>query len=326
MRVAKLRPSEHAARGAAEGYQNLRRAYLVGGVLAALLWSADSQGAERPRVGVTLHPYFSWLSTIAGDTVEVVPVLPAGIDPHTYQPRPRELEILGTLDALVLDGHGHDAYIEAMLKAAGTPKLRRIRPARGVPGLSRHRHTHGAEAHAHPDPHAYLSVSGAVQQIHNLARSLGKLYPEHADRYRGEARRYVRRLREVKAEGLRALGELEISGLRMATFHDGYGYLFQELGLDVTAVVQPRHGADPSAREVATTIERLRRQEVFALFVEKDAQGPLLDLVREGAGVRVYELSHVAKGDYSRGKFLDEMGENLASILAAARDYVDAQR
>ena len=305
---------------------NVRMVSRAGFVLTLLFWSADGLGAERPRVGVTLHPYYSWLSTIAGDTVEVVPILPAEVDPHTYQPRPRELEVLETLDAIVLDGHGHDAFIGPMLRAAGAPKLRRVRPARGVPGLSHHHHGREGKAHSHPNPHAYLSVSGAAQQVHNLARALGKLYPEHASRYRSEARRYVRRLREVKAEGLRALEALEVKGLRMATFHDGYGYLFQELGLKVAAVVQPRHGAEPSAREVATTIENLRRQRVFALFVEKGAQSKLLDLVREGADVRIYELSHVSKGDYAKAKFVDEMSENFASILAAARDYADARK
>jgi hypothetical protein len=39
------------------------------------------------RIGITLHPYYSYVSNIVGDKAEVVPLIPAGFNPHAYEPR-----------------------------------------------------------------------------------------------------------------------------------------------------------------------------------------------------------------------------------------------
>jgi zinc transport system substrate-binding protein len=37
------------------------------------------------RIGITLHPYYSYVSNIVGDKAEVVPLIPAGFNPHAYE-------------------------------------------------------------------------------------------------------------------------------------------------------------------------------------------------------------------------------------------------
>ena len=59
----------------------LRR--LLIGLLACLLPSvANADEAKRLRIGITLHPYYSYVANIVGDKAEVVPLIPAGFNPH----------------------------------------------------------------------------------------------------------------------------------------------------------------------------------------------------------------------------------------------------
>jgi len=105
--------------------------------LLALALAASSALAtpRRLRIGVTLHPYYSWTVNVAGDAADVVPILPGDVDPHAYQPRPEEIRRLETLDAVVVNGQGHDEFLPPMLKAAGKEAIPRIEPARGVPPM-----------------------------------------------------------------------------------------------------------------------------------------------------------------------------------------------
>ena len=82
--------------------------------------SAGTGPATPPlKVGVTLHPYYSWTMNVVGDTgVEVRPILPGEVDAGDYQPRPEDIKKLADLDAIVVNGVGHDDFIFDMIKAS----------------------------------------------------------------------------------------------------------------------------------------------------------------------------------------------------------------
>ena len=119
------------------------------------------------RIGVTLHPYYSWVSNIAvGTDTTVVAVLSESSDPHAYQPLPEDIEQLATLDALVINGLGHDEFIPPMLKAAGDKSPEIIRPNSGVPLLASR--LVGSDTPT-SNSHTFLSITSAVQQVANIA-------------------------------------------------------------------------------------------------------------------------------------------------------------
>src|SRR5262245_30289572 len=97
---------------------------VVGAVVASALTptaaGAQATGAAPLRIGVTLHPYFSWTMNVIGRLpgYEVRPILPGDIDAGDYQPRPEDIKKLVGLDAIVVNGIGHDDFIMPMIKAS----------------------------------------------------------------------------------------------------------------------------------------------------------------------------------------------------------------
>lgn len=297
--------------------------FIVLGIVAVATTVQPAGAGDRLRIGVTLHTYYSWVANIVGDQAEAIPVIPADFDPHTYQPRKEDLSALATLDGLVINGAGHDSFIEPMLAAAGREDLRLIRPMDSVPtlptaGLLPAKSNDGPGADS-VNSHAYLSINAGAPQIFAIARELGELDPERAAVYMDNARAYVKRLRWLLARALSEIGRTDLTDVRIATVHDGYSYLFQELGLEVAAVIQPRHGIEPSARQLADTVERLKAARVELLFTEMDFPQRVVNVVREETGVRLFKLTHISKGDYSAEKFETGMAMNYANILAALR-------
>lgn len=283
-----------------------RLAILVATVLAA---SPAASSPERPlRVGVTLNPYYSWVANVGGDAVTVVSVIPSGADPHSYQPRPEDLAALSSLDAVVVNGLGHDAFLEPMLRAAGKDALPRLDPNRGVPLLE------GASGGA--NSHSFLSVLAASQQVQTLAKELATLDPGDARLFEENARAYSKRLRRLLAETLARLEGLDLSTVRIATVHDGYAYLFSDLGLEVRAVVQPRHGLEPSARQLADTIARIKAASVNVLFTEMGLDRRYVDTIEKETGCRVFRLTHMAGGEDTKDRFERDTKANLEAIVA----------
>ena len=270
------------------------------------------------RIGVSLHPYYSWVKNIVGDTASVTPLIPPGSDPHTYQPMPEDLANLQQMDVVVVNNLGHDEFVKPMLKAIDNKKLIIIDTSKGLPLLPVFGHSAVDEdSKVSYNCHTYISITGAIQQIQMIARELGKLCPENTRFYKKNARAYARRLRRMLSEALTRLDEIDTNNLRIATVHDGYAYLFQELGVEVTAVVQPRHGIEPSARQLRDTIKRIKRARVTVLFTELDYKKKYVDIIFQETGCRIYSLSHISHGEYRADTFENGMRKNIEAIVQA---------
>lgn len=294
-------------------------------VLLAVFALASSAGAaQKLTVGVTLHPYYSWVANIAGDTVNLQTVIPEDVDPHSYQMRPQDLEHLGKLDVIVVNTLGHDDYIEEMLEAAGRKDIKRILPNTGlalIPSAHKSYAFDGDDSgKVSYNSHSYIAILGAIQQINTIAAELGKLVPESAGLYQKNARAYAKKLRKMLRAALQKLDVVKAQNMNIATVHDGYAYLFQELGITTDAVIQPRHGIEPSARQLADTIKRIKKENVNVLFTEVDYQKKYVDTIFDETGCRLYSLSHVSSGKYSADKFVLDMQINLDTIIKALTD------
>jgi zinc transport system substrate-binding protein len=281
---------------------------------------------ERLNIGVTLHPYYSWVTNIVGDTAKVTPIIPENFDPHVYQPRPEDLANLEKIDVIVVNLLGHDEYITQMLKATGREDIPTINVNKGLPLIPVFRQTYSfegegsAEASVSYNSHTYVAITGAIQQINTIVRELSKLRPGHAELYKKNARAYARRLRQMLAVALEEVNNLNTDNVRIATVHDGYAYILQELGLETAAVIQPRHGIEPNPRQLQDTINRIKEARVNVLFTEVDYKKRYVDIIYQETGCRIYSLSHISRGPYTADGFERAMQKNIDDILKALRD------
>ena len=269
----------------------------------------DAARAARLTVGVTLHPYYSWTANVVGDAdVEVRPVIPGEIDAGNYQPSPQDITKLADLDAIVVNGVGHDDFIFDMIKASGNDKLTIIRPNDAVPLM---RATNGSGINSH----TFISFTNAIEQTYAIARALGTLRPALASTFEQNAADYARRLRAIKASAARELADAKVT--RVVTVHDGYAYLMQEFGIEIVGVVEPAHGLVPSAAELERMVDLIKHERIRVVFSEENFPEPLLNVLRESTGARIYIISHIARGVYAADEFEREMQHNVDVMIRA---------
>src|SRR5258707_225113 len=280
--------------------------------IASLLFAsrASAQATGVLKIGVTLHPYYSWTKNVVGTLpgYDVRSILPGEIDAGDYQPRPDDIKKLVDLDAIVVNGIGHDDFIMPMLKASGNKKVVVIRPNEMTPQIHA---AHGGSVNSH----TFISFTNAIQQTYAIQRALAALRPQDAAALQKNAGDYARRLRLIKSKAALRLAEAKIT--RVVTVHDGYGYLLQEFGLEVAGVVQPAHGLTPSAAELRDMVKLLQREKIRVVFSEETFPAPMLKVLKDEGGVKVYTITHIASGDYSADKFEREMQRNVDTMIRA---------
>ena len=87
-------------------------------------------------VGVTLHPYYSFVANIIKDKGEIVPLIPEGFNPHAFEPRSQDIKRINELTVLVLNDIGHDAFARKMIQASENKDVPIIQANKDVPLLS----------------------------------------------------------------------------------------------------------------------------------------------------------------------------------------------
>jgi zinc transport system substrate-binding protein len=296
---------------------------LVGVLLVAAASAVQAQEqAKRLRIGVTLHPYYSYVANIVGDRAEVVPLIPVGFNPHAYEPQAEDIRRVGTLDVVVVNGIGHDDFADRMIAASDRPDLPIIEANAAVPLLG----ATGAATRGVGDdgkvvnPHTFLSITASIAQVNTIAKELGRLDPDHAQAYRDNARKYGRTLRKLRADALGRLAQAPADDLRVATIHGAYDYLLREFGLEVTAVVEPAHGIEPSPSQLKATMDQLSSLDVKVIFSELDFPSAYVDTIRRETGVRLYPLTHISHGEYTADKYEKEMARNLDTVVRAIQE------
>lgn len=266
------------------------------------------QGAEAGplRIVTSFYPVYIATLNMAGGVpgVEVANLTePVTGCLHDYQLRPGDLKTLAGASVLVVNGAGMESFLDQALRQVA--RLRTIDASEGIELLR-------------DNPHVWVSVSLAMKQVENIAEGLARADPPHAEAYRRNAKAYVTELEGLRTRMHDALEDAKSRNI--VTFHEAFPYFAKEFGLNIVAVVEREPGSEPSAREMAETIETVRRAGVTALFAEPQYPVKAAEAIARETGARVYMLDPAVTGPMEPDAYLRIMERNLEVLKHALGD------
>ena len=277
-------------------------------LMVPLLTLLSCQAAAKLTVGITLHPYYSYVKAVVGDHANVVPLIDSGFNPHNYHLNPTDIARLRQLDALVVNGIGHDDFALEAIQRIKLPKLTVIEANKSVALLGNKNKANS---------HTFVGIDTAIRQVYTIAKALAKLDPDNGKIFQKNAVRYARELRQAKKPLQKQLLALDLSKVKIASTHNAYGYFLQEFGLTVAAVVEPAHGISPTASQLQATIDEIRSLKIDVLFTELNMSNSAVHTIERETGIKLFHFSHMTHGEYTADLVLNEMKYNLAMLAQA---------
>ncbi len=132
-------------------------------ILLALSFTGCTQTAEepameeveKPLVIVTLFPQYDFAKQIAGDKVSVNLLLPPGVEPHSYEPSPRDIADIQKADLFIYTGAYMEPWAERIIDAAEETALLIVDTSIGIDLMEGddHHHHHDEDDHHHEEDH-----------------------------------------------------------------------------------------------------------------------------------------------------------------------------
>ena len=287
-------------------------------LLMFLLLNVLAMAGEKMKIGITLLPYYSFVANIVKDRAEVIPIVKAeGFDSHTYQPKVEDIERASKVDAIVVNGVGHDEFVYKIIDAVDKNNKPVIINANKDVSLMPVAGTLGNEKIM--DSHTFISITAAIQQVHNITKELIKLDPKNKDFYLANSREYVKKLRKLKTDALKEVQDVNGTDVRVATFLGGYNYLLSEFGIDVKAVLEPTHGSQISMSSLQKMIEKIKKEKIDIIFGEKNYSDEYVSIIKNETGIEVRKLEHLTTGAYRADSFEKFIKVDLDEVVSAIK-------
>lgn len=292
-------------------------------------------GGEGLDIVTTVFPAFDFAREIAGDKAQVCLLVPPGSEAHSFEPTAQDILRIQNCDLLICNGGESEVWLEGMLEGMDTevPRLVMLDCVQALEeevkaGMQVARHEHGEEDHeghdheeAEYDEHVWTSPRNAALISRAIGEALCSIDPVNSQYYTGRTESYCQKLLALDGE-FRALAES--SGRPTMIFADRFParYFVEEYGLDYYAAFPGcAEEAEPSARTVAFLIDKVRQEQVPAVFYIEFSNQKMADVICEDTGCQklLFHCCHnVTRQQLDEGiSYLGLMEQNLNTLREA---------
>lgn len=276
------------------------------------------------QVVTSLFPVYDFARTIAGEHAEVSLLLPPGVEPHNFEPKPDDVVRIGRARLFIYTNRYMEPWAAAIIKGIDNRALQVVDAGQGIDYQAMTDDGHGEDTHGHDhhghdgqDPHVWLDFDNASHMVDNIMAGLLAVDPSHGDAYRRNAanlKMELSRLDKRYREGLSSC----TSRVLMHGGHYAFGYLARRYGLQYHALSGVSSEAEPTAARMAAMVRQIRQAGVRYLFAEELLSPRLTEAVAAETGATVLYLHaahNLGKDDFKRGaSFISLMEENLVQL------------
>ncbi len=303
-------------------------------LLFLLLSGLHQAAASSPaplRVVATTTLVGDVVKTIGGPGIDLSVLLGTGLDPHTFEPSPRDAAAVARAQVLFINGAGLETFLESLLTANTRGVTLVVDLSKELPLVKRkeaeeHHEEHAGEHHhdhGEFDPHVWLDPNLVMGWTKTIARVLTDRDPERADLYRQRAEAYLAQLEEldrwIKAE----VQSVPATHRRLVTDHDEFGYFADRYGFTVTGALLPNvtTAAETSAREMADLEMRINSTGTRVLVIGQGMNPSLAQRVAHDTGLQLVTLytGSLSEPGGPAATYLDYMRHNVTALISAMK-------
>jgi ABC-type Zn uptake system ZnuABC Zn-binding protein ZnuA len=294
---------------------------LAGVVLAGLLPPA-AEAQTRLKVVATVAPIASLVRNVAGSRVDLVQLVPDGVDSHTFEPRPTDVRAIAEADLFVVNGLGLETPTQRLIAANAKPGAQVL--LLGDSTITRDEWIFDRsfpQSRGNPNPHLWLNVAHARRYAELIATKLIEIDAANADYYRANAEQLLARLDQLDQAIFAATQTIPAQNRRLLTYHDSWPYFASRYGFEVIGAIQPADFAEPRPRDVALVIEQIRRHRLPAIFGSEVFPSRVLEAIGRDTGARYVDT---LRDDDLPGAADSPEHTYIGMMLANARTMVSA--
>jgi len=301
---------------------------------------------EAPKVVVSIKPIHSLVTAIMDGVATPTLIIKKG-SPHGYSLRPSEAKALAKADLVVWVGHELESFLEKPLETLAknsdqltlsTALQSSLLKTRTGEDWDEHHEEHGHDADEHKehdhaaheheeheehaghhhgvmDLHIWLSPKIAQKIVIATTAKLVKIDPSHAQQYKANSTKVLRKL--IALDNELSLALLPVQDKPYLAFHSAYQYFEAAYNLNAVGSVTIDPDRKPGVKGISEIRQRVKDTNAVCVFSEPQFESRLVATIIEGTSAKTGTLDPLGSNIPAGPEAYFTLMHNLASNLIA---------
>lgn len=264
-----------------------------------------SNSSHKLSVISSIFPINEFVKKVGGTMITSTLIVPAGIEPHDFEPTISQIQTINSADVLVYNGLGIESWIT---KIESTQKI----------DTSNELNTsYSDKRNMTLDPHVWLDPFLAKKQVENIRDGFITLDPENKDSYNSNAKSFLAELDDLD-NAIRI--QLESCKKKdFISFHNSFSYFANRYGLTQHSISESGPEAEVTPARLAEIINVAKTLNLDVIYSEELMDPRYAQVIaQEIPNGKVLVLSPIegqTKNDQDAGiGYIDKMHENIMNL------------
>lgn len=261
------------------------------------------------RVGVTINPLKEFAEAIGGDKVDVFSIIPNGSDPHSFDPKPKDMKDLYNSDIFVYNGLNMEDWIDSVLNTIENKDIQIVNSSEGVNVIelseedhsqetaeehAEHDHSnetaeeHAGHDHGTQDPHIWLSLKEATKQAENIKDALVLKDADNKDYYEANFEKLKKDFDNLYNEYVEKFKS--VSNKDFVTGHAAFGYLCRDFGLTQNSIADIYGEGELTSKNLEKLINYCKQNNVKTIFSESASSSSEAETLARESGAKLEKI------------------------------------
>lgn len=284
--------------------------------------TSEKEDDGKLKIMTTFYPMYEFTKNIAGDKADVELLIPSTIEPHDWEPTPKDIGNIQKADLFVYNSADMETWVSDITTSIDSSDVAVVEASKGIKLIeedeeaeeSEEEHEHDHSHHA--DPHVWLSPVLAQQEVQTITDALVKVDPDNKEYYETESSKYIEKLKALDEEY-----KTELKGITSNEFitqHTAFSYLAKEYGLVQVPIAGLSPDEEPSAAKLAELKKFAEEHEINVIYFEELTSSKVAETLANelGADTEVLNaLEGLSDEQQKAGEdYITVMEENLTQL------------
>lgn len=270
---------------------------------------------NKVSVYTSFYAMYDLTKKIGGDKINITNLVPAGTEPHDWEPKPSNIAELEEADVIVYNGAGMEGWIDKILKTLKNEDLVTVETSKEIKLLD---NAQGDE-HLKYDPHVWLNPMNAKKQMEAIKNALVKADPANKSYYEKNYEDNAKKIAELDKKYKDAVEKFTQKNIVVS--HEAFGYLCDAYGLKQVAIEGLNAESEPSPARMAEIVKYVKENNVKYIFSEELLSPKVAEAISKETGAKIAilnPLEGIKEEDTNAGKeYFSIMNDNLEILKKA---------
>ncbi len=286
--------------------------------------TSEKEDDGKLKIMTTFYPMYEFTKNIAGDKADVELLIPSMIEPHDWEPTPKDIGNIQKADLFVYNSDDMETWVSDITASIDSSDVSVVEASKGIKLIeedeeaeeSEEEHEHEHEHSHQADPHVWLSPVLAQQEVQTITDALVKVDPDNKAYYETESSKYIKKLKALDEEY-----KTELKGITSNEFitqHTAFSYLAKEYGLVQVPIAGLSPDEEPSAAKLAELKKFAEEHEINVIYFEELTSSKVAETLANelGADTEVLNaLEGLSDEQQKAGEdYITVMEENLKQL------------